>query len=409
MILSTYIFESYSHTLFLLISISNTVKIINIKHIRYSKEEKLSLVNFYYNGKSVTEICMEHQIPRSTFYTWIQAYRPVESKNSSRTVTPKDFDSLLRRYEKQEQIIAVLKSIPAIANVTTQEKLAVLEPFYGQFSVHVLCEALDVPRGTFYNHIKRNKRDNSSYAKHREELRTAIQEIFEESRQTFGSEKICAVLHERGYRAGTTLIRELMSELGLSSVAATSKRQWKKSNSYERKANILQRQFHADAPNCVWVSDVTCLKLKDRFYYLCVIIDLYSRKVIVHKVSTRNSTQLITATLKMAYNIRTPGENLIFHSDQGSQYTSHGFRQLLKKLKITQSFSNAGTPHDNAVMESFFAVFKKEEFYRSAYRSEAELRKKVDKYITFYNQKRPHTTLGLQTPEQYEDAFFRKK
>ena len=233
--------------------------------MRYSKEEKLSLVNFYYNGKSVTEICMEHQIPRSTFYTWIQAYRPVESKNSSRTVTPKDFDSLLRRYEKQEQIIAVLKSIPAIANVTTQEKLAVLEPFYGQFSVHVLCEALDVPRGTFYNHIKRNKRDNSSYAKHREELRTAIQEIFEESRQTFGSEKICAVLHERGYRAGTTLIRELMSELGLSSVAATSKRQWKKSNSYERKANILQRQFHADAPNCVWVSDVTCLKLKDRF------------------------------------------------------------------------------------------------------------------------------------------------
>ena len=377
--------------------------------MRYSKEEKLSLVNFYYNGKSVTEICMEHQIPRSTFYTWIQAYRPVESKNSSRTVTPKDFDSLLRRYEKQEQIIAVLKSIPAIANVTTQEKLAVMEPFYGQFSVHVLCEALDVPRGTFYNHIKRNKRDNSSYAKHREELRTAIQEIFEESRQTFGSEKICAVLHERGYRAGTTLIRELMSELGLSSVAATSKRQWKKSNSYERKANILQRQFHADAPNCVWVSDVTCLKLKDRFYYLCVIIDLYSRKVIVHKVSTRNSTQLITATLKMAYNIRTPGENLIFHSDQGSQYTSHGFRQLLKKLKITQSFSNAGTPHDNAVMESFFAVFKKEEFYRSAYRSEAELRKKVDKYITFYNQKRPHTTLNLQTPEQYEDAFFRKQ
>lgn len=149
-----------------------------------------------------------------------------------------------------------------------------------------------------------------------------------------------------------------MSEMGLSSVSTTSKRQWKKFNSYERKSNILQRQFHAEAPNCVWVSDVTCMKLKDRYYYLCAIVDLYSRKVIAHKVSTRNSTQLITATLKMAYNMRTPGENLIFHSDQGSQYTSHAFRQLLKKLKITQSFSNAGTPHDNAVMESFFAVFK---------------------------------------------------
>ena len=111
----------------------------------------------------------------------------------------------------------------------------------------------------------------------------------------------------------------------------------------------------------------------------------------------------------MAYDARMPGENLIFHSDQGSQYTSQAFRQLLKKLKITQSFSNAGTPHDNAVMESSFAVFKKEEFYRSAYRSESELRKKVDEYIAFYNQKRPHTTLNLQTPERYENAFFRKQ
>lgn len=284
-----------------------------------------------------------------------------------------------------------------------------MEPLYGQFSVHILCEAVDVPRGTFYNHIKRNKRYNSSYAKHREELRTAIQEIFEESRQTFGSEKICAVLHERGYKAGTTLVRELMSEIGLSSVSTTSKRQWKKSNRYERKSNILQRQSHAEAPNFVWVSDVTCMKLKDRYYYLCAIIDLYSRKVIAHKVSTHNSTQLITATFSMAYNTRTPGENLIFHSDQGSQYTAHAFSQLLKKWKITQSFSNAGTPHDNAVMESFFAVFKKEEFYRSFYRSEAEMRKKIDDYIAFYNQKRPHTTLNLQTPDQYENAFFRKQ
>lgn len=377
--------------------------------MRYSEEEKRTLVSLYYNGKPVAEICQEHQIPRSTFYTWIQTYRPIESKDSSPTITPKDFDSLLRRCEKQEQIIAVLKSIPAIANATTQERLAVLEPLYGQFSVHVLCEALDVPRGTFYNHIKRNKRDNSSYAKHREELRTAIQGIFEESRQTFGSEKICAVLHERGYKAGTTLVRELMSEMGLCSVSTTSKRQWKKSNSYERKANILQRQFHAEAPNCVWVSDVTCMKLKDRYYYLCAIVDLYSRKVIAHKISTRNSTQLITATLRMAYDARTPGENLIFHSDQGSQYTSLAFRQLLKKLKIMQSFSKAGTPHDNAVMESFFAVFKKEEFYRSTYRSEVEMQKRIDEYIAFYNQKHPHTTLNLQTPEQYEDAFFRKQ
>lgn len=370
--------------------------------------EKQALVTRYTGGETVSAICMETGISKSTLYSWIKQYQPTRTR-SGRVVTPKDYDSLLRRCEKQEKLIAVLKTAGCVPSAPLKEKLMALERLYGQFSVHVLCEALDVPRGTFYNHIKRNKRDNSSYAKHREELRAAIQDIFDESRQTFGSEKICAVLHERGYRAGTTLVQELMSEMGLSSVSTTSKRQWNKFSSYERKANILKRQFHAEVPNCVWVSDVTCMKLKDRYYYLCAIVDLYSRKVIAHKVSTRNSTQLITATLRMAYDARMPGENLIFHSDQGSQYTSHAFRQLLKKLKITQSFSNAGTPHDNAVMESFFAVFKKEEFYRSKYRSEAELRKRIDEYIAFYNQKRPHTTLNLQTPEQYEDAFFRKQ
>lgn len=376
--------------------------------MRYNEEEKIMLVSQYYNGKPVSDICQQNSIPRSTIYSWIHSYRPIKTGNSHQTITPKGFDSLLRRCKKQEQIIAVLKSIPCIANATTQEKLTALELLHGQFNVHVLCEALDVPRGTFYNHIKRNKRDNSSYAKHREELRVAIQEIFEESRQTYGSEKICAVLHERGYRAGTTLVRELMREMGLNSVSSTSKRQWKSLDSYERKSNILNRQFHVEAPNCVWVSDVTCIKLKERYYYLCAIIDLYSRKVIAHKVSTRNSTQLITATLRMAYDTRMPGENLMFHSDQGSQYTAHAFRQLLKRLKITQSFSNAGAPHDNAMMESFFSVFKKEEFYRSAYRSETEMREKIAKYIAFYNQKRPHTTLNYKTPEQYEDEFFQK-
>ena len=376
--------------------------------MRYNEEKKIMLVSQYYNGKPVSDICQQNSIPRSTIYSWIHSYRPVKTGNSHQTITPKGFDSLLRRCKKQEQIIAVLKSIPCIANATTQEKLAALEPLYGQFNVHALCEALDVPRGTFYNHIKRNKRNNSFQAKHREELRKEIQNIFDANRQVFGYEKICAILHQRGYQVGTTLVRELMHEMSLNSVSSTAKQQWKTLNNYEQKTNLLRRRFYAEAPNRIWVSDVTHLKTKGRRYYLCVILDLFSRKVVAYKITTHNSTQLITSTFKMAYKTRNPEENLIFHSDQGSQYTARAFRQLLKKLKITQSFSNAGTPHDNAVMESFFSIFKKEEFYRSKYRSEKELRNKVDEYILFYNQKRPHTTLNYKTPEQYEDEFFQK-
>lgn len=366
--------------------------------------EKQPLVSRYFGGETVSAICTETGIPKSTLYTWIQQYQPTKTR-SGRVITPKDYDSLLRRCEKQEQMIAVLKSAGCVASAPLQEKLNALEKLYGQYSVHVLCDALDVARGTFYNHIKRNKRSNSSYAKHREELRVLIQQVFEESRQTFGAEKICAILHERGHVAGVKLVAELMREMGLSSVTQSAKADWKKIMSLERKTNHLKQSFHADKPNTVWVSDVTVLRFKERYYYLCVIIDLFSRKVVAHKVSQRNSTQLITSTFRSAYASRKPGTGLIFHSDQGGPYTSYTFRSLLEKLYVTQSFSRSGKPHDNAVVESFFSTFKREEFYRSNYHSEKELYQGINAYITFYNQKRPHTTLKNKAPEQFEADF----
>lgn len=98
---------------------------------------------------------------------------------------------------------------------TLKDKLNELEKLYGQYSVHVLCDALDVPRGTFYNYIKRNKRDDTYYAKHREELRLKIQEIFDESRQIYGSDKILAVLQREGYHTSKKMVLELMRDIGL--------------------------------------------------------------------------------------------------------------------------------------------------------------------------------------------------
>ena len=130
--------------------------------------EKQALVTRYTGGETVSAICMETGISKSTLYSWIKQYQPARTR-SGRVITPKDYDSLLRRCEKQEKLIAVLKTAGCLQSAPLKEKLMALERLYGQFSVHVLCEALDVPRGTFYNHIKRNKRGNSSYAKHREE------------------------------------------------------------------------------------------------------------------------------------------------------------------------------------------------------------------------------------------------
>ena len=170
----------------------------------------------------------------------------------------------------------------------------------------------------------------------------------------------------------------------------------------QRKKNILRQQFQADRPNQIGVSDVTCFKLGNHYLYTCMILDLFSCKVIAYKISKKNSTQLITSTFKIAWEQRTPEAKLIFHSHRGSQYTSHRFRQLLHERFIVQSFSNSGKPHDNAVAESFFASLKRENLYRKEYKSENAFRTGVAEYIQFYNEKRPHRLLKNRTPCQFE-------
>lgn len=138
------------------------------------------------------------------------------------------------------------------------------------------------------------------------------------------------------------------------SVSPSSKRDyqsWKKGEN----RNILQQKFTAEAPNKVWVSDITYFNYNSTAYYLCVIIDLYSRKVVAHRISKKNSTALVTKIFRAAYTARQPGPGLIFHSDRGSAYISKAFSKLLHDCKAVQSLSRSGKPHDNAVSESFFS------------------------------------------------------
>ena len=146
------------------------------------------------------------------------------------------------------------------------------------------------------------------------------------------------MLVQRGHQVSKEYASRLMSEMGLRSVRMTAKKEYLKLREPERKKNLLQQQFTADQPNQRWVSDVSCFKLKDHYLYVCVIIDLFSRKVIAYKISKKNSTQLITATFKMAYEERNPPAGLIFHSNRGAQYTPHRFQQLLHELKCSSLF-----------------------------------------------------------------------
>ena len=367
--------------------------------MRHTTEEKRRLVMRYQNGESAAHICAEMGIARSTFYSWIKPFQTTVTETGV-LVTPQAFDALRRKVEKQAAIIQVLKSVNCTVSAPLKAKLEALEPLYGQFSVHTLCDALEVSRGTFYNHILRNKRDNTWYAKRRAEISEKVREIYEENRQIFGADKIYAILIQRGERVSKRFVTSIMQEMGLVSMSPTAKKDHNRLAVSILKKNILNQNFTAERPNQIWVSDITCYKLKGKHYYIAVILDLFSRKVIAHRISTVASTKLIAAAFREAYAERTPDDGLVFHSDRGTQYASQSFQQLLLSCHVEQSFSRTGRPHDNAVAESFFASLKREELYRRNYRSVAEFRQAVDDYIVFYNTKRPHRTLNYKCPDE---------
>ena len=128
-----------------------------------------------------------------------------------------------------------------------------------------------------------------------------------------------------------------------------------------------------------------------------------------YRVSRKSSTHLVTSTFRAAFQNRGSPQGLTFHSDRGGQYISNTFCLLLQQRGVSQSFSNSGRPYDNAVVETFFATFKKEEAYRRDYSSEADFRKSVDDYIRFYNDVRPHQTLAYKSPVRFEDLYGKGK
>ncbi len=361
---------------------------------KYNESVKQSVVERYRAGESVASILADTGIPRSTVYAWIKA--SVDIGSGKKEVSLKNYRLLENKVTRLQGIIEILKKVGCTVNDPLEVKLPALEALQDQYSVHMLREALNVPRGTYYNYLFRNKRTHTWYAERREILKAEIQCIYDDSRQIFGAAKICAVMKERGIRVSNKMVSELMRDMGLTSIRQDAKDLYDKEQ--RRFKNYLNQQFTATRPNEIWVSDVTCFRFNNKNYYICAILDLFSRMVVGYRIGKVNSTQLVRSTFQMAYKERCPIGPLTFHTDRGSNYHSKTFCGLLRSLGVTQSFSRAHIPYDNSVMESFFSNLKREELYRTKYRSENEFRTAVDTYMIFYNEQRPHAKNGYKTP-----------
>lgn len=368
----------------------------------YPEKEKITVVNRYLNGETISKISQSTKISRTTIYLWIK-----ERNNSFNKGKAPDFrhlHDLQEKCDRQQKIIEILQRSPCTPSAPLSKRYEVIKSLSDEYTVNILYEALKVAKGSYYNHILRNKNGNTKVAKRKSEMLPVIEQIFHDYNEIFGSSKIFAILKERGYAISESTVAKIMHDNGMFSIRDCAKTLYKQHQ--ERKINILQQQFQVSRPNEVWVSDVTYFSVFGRTYYICVVLDLYARKVIAYKISRHNSTQLTKATAKAAYETRKPIESLLFHSDQGSNYTSNEFRKYLSSLNIGQSFSNPSMPYDNSVMEAFFGGFKREELYRHEYTSIKSFRESCDKYMSFYNNERPHSILLNRTPNSYESEYF---
>lgn len=371
---------------------------------KYTTSFKREVVKFYLDNHSVNETITKFDIAESTLFEWRKEYLKCHFYRSSK--------NRLNEYKqkthqkKLEQMLKVLQLSGCNISSSTDEKICIIERLAEKFSIRVLCEALQVPRGTYYNR-QRRKCFQTKTELEDEKLKTLIKQIYKASNGRFGKKPIKQKLAECGYNISEKRVSRLMNELNIH-VEKPKFIKFHTHHKLKRKKfkNLLERNFQQDRPNAVWVSDITYIRIKEKFIFLCSIIDLFSRKVIAYGLSDKIDTALTLGTFDRAYIERGKPENLMFHSDQGIQYTSLLFREYLKENKVQASYSNPGTPYDNAVCESFFGNLKKECIYHHKYKTLDEVSEMVEEYVFFFNGYRPHRKLKMLTPNQIEEQYL---
>lgn len=272
----------------------------------------------------------------------------------------------------------------------------------GIWPVALMCGTLGVSRGGFYAWLDR-PRSQRELAD--EALGKQVKQSFVDSDRTYGARRVWHDVLAQGFDCGLHRIERLMRGLAL---RARPRRRGLPKDVGERSEiadNVLDRQFQAEAPNQKWVADFTYIWTAEGWLYAAVVIDLFSRRVVGWSMQASMTSHLVADALMMAVWRRGKPVAVLHHSDQGSQYTSEHFQELLKEQGIRCSMSRAGEVWDNSAMESFFSSMKTERVARKVYRTRDEARADVFDYIEcFYNPRRRHSTLGYVSPIEFENA-----
>ena len=287
-------------------------------------------------------------------------------------------------------------------------RYAFIDAHRQQHPVRVLCKMLSVHPSGFYAWVKNPL---SQRALKDERQTKLVKEAWNDSGKVYGYRKIYDDLIDMGETVSENRVARLARLAGVQAQIGYKK----KPGVYGGKPsvvvdNTLDRQFTVGAPDRAWVTDITYLRTHEGFAYLCVVIDLFSRRVVGWAVQSRQTSELAVQALLMAIWRRKPGPGLLIHSDQGAQFTSREWAAFLREHGSEHSMSRRGNCHDNAVAESFFQLLKREKVRRRKYRTREEARRDVFEYIElFYNPKRKHTNNGMLSPVDFEERQLKLK
>jgi putative transposase len=274
------------------------------------------------------------------------------------------------------------------------------------YPVQMMCRAARVSRSGYYAW---RVRPDSARTKRDRKLVRVIRQVHAESDGTYGSRKVRKELRVAGFACGRRKVAKLMRSAGLKGCPVKRYRVRSGGPAGGSVArNLLQQDFSAIKINTRWACDMTYIWTSQGWLYLAVVMDLCSRRIVGWSMSRRINRHLALDALQMALAYRHPDGGLIHHSDRGAQYLSDDYQTLLKHHGIECSMSARGNCYDNAAVESFFSLLKRERIYRRHYRTRDEARTDVFDYIErFYNRQRRHGYLGDLSPVDYEKQTLR--
>ena len=255
-----------------------------------------------------------------------------------------------------------------------------------------MCKFFEVSRSGCYEFIKRlGQRESDA------DLAERIQECQSKTDKTYGYRRVWKWLQDRNIKRNPKTVLRVMKKYGLLSEDRRRRKWVNLGQQVHKYENLLKRQFRADRPNAKWVTDISYIHTKEGVLYLSMIRDLYDNSIVAYKTASRQTVSLVLDTIRLAIKKekKRVAAELQLHSDQGFQYTSHGYFKLTQSYGITPSMSSKGNPYDNAMAENFFSILKTECIYRHKPKTLHEANELIDRYIHFYNHERIQSKTGV--------------